>query len=284
MQITESTAPVLAEEPSAYRACLLDHLVRGDVTAWLLCPRLELQLLWLALQLLGGRAGRTGVSYVASSIGSTPATMNRWTKNTASPRRNDMAGLRRPRPPPGGSQQSSQRGFQEATQQGLCLVHRRLCRFRVGAGRVGANGSQARVHWLTFLAATVLLYAGIGFMSRTSDASEYYVAGRRVPAIYNGMATGSPTGCRPPASSAWRVRLYLTWLQRIGLHHGLDWRLLLGALFLLAPYLRKFGQFTIPDFLGRPLRGQPAAHHRRVCGHPVSRSCTWWPQILRCGS
>ena len=42
-----------------------------------------------------------------------------------------------------------------------------------------------------FLAATVLLYAGIGVMSRTNDAAEYYVAGRRVPALYNGMATGA---------------------------------------------------------------------------------------------
>ena len=42
-----------------------------------------------------------------------------------------------------------------------------------------------------FLAATVMLYAGIGIMSRTNDAAEYYVAGRRVPAIYNGMATGA---------------------------------------------------------------------------------------------
>ncbi|MFM8511920.1 MAG: cation acetate symporter, partial [Betaproteobacteria bacterium] len=41
-----------------------------------------------------------------------------------------------------------------------------------------------------FLVATVLLYGGIGVMSRTNDASEYYVAGRRVPAVYNGMATG----------------------------------------------------------------------------------------------
>ena len=38
-----------------------------------------------------------------------------------------------------------------------------------------------------FLIATVALYAGIGVMSRTSDASEYYVAGRRVPAVYNGI-------------------------------------------------------------------------------------------------
>ena len=42
-----------------------------------------------------------------------------------------------------------------------------------------------------FLFATVGLYAGIGIMSRTTDAAEYYVAGRRVPAFYNGMATGA---------------------------------------------------------------------------------------------
>ncbi|HYF59142.1 MAG TPA: cation acetate symporter, partial [Burkholderiaceae bacterium] len=42
-----------------------------------------------------------------------------------------------------------------------------------------------------FLAATILLYAGIGIMSRTNDAAEYYVAGRRVPAMFNGMATGA---------------------------------------------------------------------------------------------
>src|SRR5688572_7777355 len=42
-----------------------------------------------------------------------------------------------------------------------------------------------------FLLATVLLYAGIGVISRTTDADEYYVAGRRVPAVYNGMATAA---------------------------------------------------------------------------------------------
>ena len=42
-----------------------------------------------------------------------------------------------------------------------------------------------------FLFATIVLYAGIGIMSRTADVSEYYVAGRRVPALFNGMATGA---------------------------------------------------------------------------------------------
>ena len=42
-----------------------------------------------------------------------------------------------------------------------------------------------------FLLSTVALYAGIGIMCRTSDPVEYYVAGRRVPAFYNGMATAA---------------------------------------------------------------------------------------------
>ena len=42
-----------------------------------------------------------------------------------------------------------------------------------------------------FLFATIGLYAGIGIMSRTADVAEYYVAGRRVPALFNGMATGA---------------------------------------------------------------------------------------------
>jgi cation/acetate symporter len=44
---------------------------------------------------------------------------------------------------------------------------------------------------LIFLLATLGLYAGIGIMCRTTDAAEYYVAGRRVPAVYNGMATAA---------------------------------------------------------------------------------------------
>src|SRR5262245_65345766 len=42
-----------------------------------------------------------------------------------------------------------------------------------------------------FLFATIGLYAGIGIMSRTAEVAEYYVAGRRVPAFFNGMATGA---------------------------------------------------------------------------------------------
>ncbi len=42
-----------------------------------------------------------------------------------------------------------------------------------------------------FVGFTLVIYAGIGILSRTMQVSEYYVAGRRVPAVYNGMATGA---------------------------------------------------------------------------------------------
>ncbi|MGA0953619.1 MAG: sodium:solute symporter family transporter, partial [Burkholderiaceae bacterium] len=52
-------------------------------------------------------------------------------------------------------------------------------------------GLSNRAIGFVFLIATVVLYAGIGFMSRTNVADDYYVAGRRVPAVFNGMATGA---------------------------------------------------------------------------------------------
>ncbi len=99
-----------------------------------------------------------------------------------------------------------------------------------------------------FLLATVGLYAGIGVMSRTSDASEYYVAGRRVPAIYNGMATGADW-MSAASFIAMAGTLYLTGYGGLAFILGWTGGYCLVAL-LLAPYLRKFGQFTIPDFLG----------------------------------
>ncbi len=99
-----------------------------------------------------------------------------------------------------------------------------------------------------FLAATVFLYAGIGVMSRTNDAAEYYVAGRRVPAIYNGMATGADW-MSAASFIGMAGTLYLTGYGGLAFIMGWTGGYCLVALFL-APYLRKFGQFTIPDFLG----------------------------------
>jgi cation/acetate symporter len=99
-----------------------------------------------------------------------------------------------------------------------------------------------------FLVATVLLYAGIGIMSRTTDANEYYVAGRRVPAVYNGMATGADW-MSAASFIGLAGTLYLTGYGGLAFIMGWTGGYCLVALFL-APYLRKFGQFTIPDFLG----------------------------------
>jgi cation/acetate symporter len=113
-------------------------------------------------------------------------------------------------------------------------------------------------NWIgyTFLLATVLLYAGIGVMSRTSDASEYYVAGRRVPAMFNGMATGADW-MSAASFIGMAGTLYLSGYSGLAFIMGWTGGYVLVALFL-APYLRKFGQFTIPDFLGARYGGNAA--------------------------
>ena len=104
-----------------------------------------------------------------------------------------------------------------------------------------------------FLIATVGLYAGIGVMSRTTDASEYYVAGRRVPAMYNGMATGADW-MSAASFIGMAGTVYLSGYGGLAFIMGWTGGYCLVAL-LLAPYMRKFGQFTIPDFLGARYEG-----------------------------
>jgi cation/acetate symporter len=99
-----------------------------------------------------------------------------------------------------------------------------------------------------FLAATIGLYAGIGIMSRTADVAEYYVAGRKVPAFFNGMATGADW-MSAASFIGMAGTLYLTGYDGLAFIMGWTGGYVLVALFL-APFLRKFGQFTIPDFLG----------------------------------
>jgi len=108
----------------------------------------------------------------------------------------------------------------------------------------------------TFLFATIGLYAGIGIMSRTTDVAEYYVAGRRVPAFFNGMATGADW---MSAASFIGLAGTLYLLGFDGLAFVLGWTggYCLVAL-LIAPYLRRFGQFTIPDFIGARYGGNVA--------------------------
>jgi len=107
---------------------------------------------------------------------------------------------------------------------------------------------------LIFLLSTIGLYAIIGILCRTTDEAEYYVAGRRVPALYNGMATGADW---MSAASFIGVAgtLYLTGYSGLAFIVGWTGGYCLVALFL-APYLRRFGQFTISDFLGERYGGR----------------------------
>jgi cation/acetate symporter len=104
-----------------------------------------------------------------------------------------------------------------------------------------------------FLFATILLYAGIGFMTKTADVSEYYVAGRRVPALFNGMAVGADW-MSAASFIGLAGTLYASGYDGLAFIMGWTGGYCLVALFL-APYLRKFGQFTIPDFLGERYGG-----------------------------
>ena len=125
--------------------------------------------------------------------------------------------------------------------------------FVILVGILEQMGVPNKILGYMFLFATILLYAGIGFMSKTAEVAEYYVAGRRVPALFNGMATGADW---MSAASFIGMAGTLYHAGFDGLAFVLGWTggYCLVAL-LLAPYLRKFGQFTIPDFLGARFGG-----------------------------
>lgn len=117
-------------------------------------------------------------------------------------------------------------------------------------------GVPNRVLGYLFVGFTIAVYAIIGVLSRTAQVSEYYVAGRVVPAFYNGMATGADW-----MSAASFVGMAGT-LFLLG-YDGLTW--VLGwtggyvlVSILIGPYLRKFGAYTVPDFMAFRFGGNTA--------------------------
>jgi cation/acetate symporter len=101
---------------------------------------------------------------------------------------------------------------------------------------------------LIFVAATFCLYLSIAWISRVRDTHGFYVAGRGVPAMANGMATASDW---MSASSFISMAGLISFMGYAGGVYLMGWTggYVLLAL-LLAPYLRKFGHFTVPDFVG----------------------------------
>ncbi len=130
-------------------------------------------------------------------------------------------------------------------------------------------GVPNRVLGYLFVGFTILVYALIGVLSRTAQVSEYYVAGRKVPAVYNGMATGADW---MSGASFVGMAGTLYALGYDGLAFVLGWTggyVLVSV--LLAPYLRKFGAYTVPDFLSARYGGNVA----RFLGVLVLLACSF---------
>ncbi len=143
-------------------------------------------------------------------------------------------------------------------------------------GFVLALGLLEKLGWMSrvwigyiFLIVTVAVYAVIGILGRTSEAVEYYAAGRRVPALFNGMATGADW-MSAASFIGMAGTLYLTGFNGLAFILGWTGGFCLVALFL-APYLRRFGQFTIPDFLG----ARYAGHAARSIGIVITILCSF---------
>jgi cation/acetate symporter len=135
--------------------------------------------------------------------------------------------------------------------------------FVIALGVAEQMGMQQKTIGYIFMFVTIGVYALIGIMSRTAKVSEYYVAGRSVPAIFNGMATGSDW---MSAASFISMAGAIYALGYDGLAYVMGWT---GGYVLLAvflgPYLRKFGQYTIPDFLGARYGGNTARTLGIIC-------------------
>ncbi len=108
-------------------------------------------------------------------------------------------------------------------------------------------GVPNRILGYLFVFFTLAVYGVIGVAMRTAQVSEYYVAGRVVPAFYNGMATGADW---MSAASFVGMAGSLFLLGYDGLAWVLGWTggFVLVSI-LVGPYLRKFGAYTVPDFM-----------------------------------
>ncbi|MEQ1632222.1 MAG: sodium:solute symporter family protein [Planctomycetota bacterium] len=112
---------------------------------------------------------------------------------------------------------------------------------------------------LLLVGSTFALYLYIAWRARVRDTQGFYVAGRGVPSIYNGMATAADW---MSAASFLSMAGTISFLGYAGGAYLMGWTggFVLLAL-LLAPYLRKFGHYTVPDFVGDRFESKTA----RLC-------------------
>ncbi len=114
-----------------------------------------------------------------------------------------------------------------------------------------------------FVGLSFALYISIAIASRVKSTKEFYVAGAGVNPIINGMATAADW---MSAASFLSMAGIIAFLGRDGSVYLMGWTggYVLLAL-LLAPYLRKFGQYTVPDFIGARYYSQTARIVAVIC-------------------
>lgn len=121
---------------------------------------------------------------------------------------------------------------------------------------------------IAFVVLSFGLYIGIAIWSRAGSTSDFYVAGGGVPPLANGMATAADW---MSAASFISMAGLISFIGRDGTFYLMGWTggYVLLAL-LLAPYLRKFGKFTVPDFIGDRYYSQSARLIAVFCAIVIS--------------
>lgn len=119
-----------------------------------------------------------------------------------------------------------------------------------------------------FVGVTLAAYLAIAWLSRVRDTSGFYVAGRGIPAAANGMATAADW---MSAASYLSMAGLISTMGYTGGMYLMGWTggYVLLAL-LLAPYLRKFGHYTVPDFIGDRFESNAARLVAVICAVFVS--------------
>ena len=115
-------------------------------------------------------------------------------------------------------------------------------------------GMSAKWIGILFVLFTLVVYAFIGVLSRTTAVEAYYVAGRSVPPVFNGMATAADwmSGASFVAMAG---GIFMSGHPYMAFIVGWTGGYILIAT-LMAPYLRKFGCYTVPDFIGTRYGGK----------------------------
>jgi cation/acetate symporter len=115
---------------------------------------------------------------------------------------------------------------------------------------------------------TFAIYIGIAIWAKAKSTGEFYVAGKGVPSVANGMATAADW---MSAASFISMAGLISFMGRDGSMYLMGWTggYVLLAL-LLAPYLRRFGKFTVPDFIGDRYYSSTARIVAVVCAVFVS--------------